>query len=66
MNRYTRGQRLLLAVGLPFGLTIVILNVSSALGASESTKDKIVLVGMCALLVGVGWMVWNLFRKPGS
>lgn len=43
MKRYTRGQKLLFATALPFSLSIVILNVSSALGASEPTKDKIVL-----------------------
>lgn len=66
MKRYTRGQKLLLPIGLPLGFTIVILNVSSALGASEATKDKIVLVGMCAFLIGVGWATWASFRKPRS
>lgn len=64
MKRYTRGQELLFAIGLPLGLTIVILNVSSALGAFESTKDKIVLVEMCAFAIGLGWAIWSSVRKP--
>jgi len=64
MNRYTRAQKLLFAIGLPFGLMIVVLNVASAFGASESTKDKIVLVGMCAFLIGLGWATWIWVRKP--
>lgn len=64
MKRYTRGQKLLFAIGLPLGLTIVILNISSALGASESTKDKIVLLGMCAFVGGLGLAIWTSVRKP--
>ncbi len=66
MNRYTRAQKLLLAIELPFGLMIVILNVASAFGASEPAKDLFVLVGMCAFLIGIGWATWTWVRKPRS
>lgn len=66
MKRYARAQKLLFAIGLPFGLTIVVLNVGSAFGASESAKDKIVLVGMCAFLIGLGWATWTWVRKPSG
>ena len=64
MKRYTRGQKLILAIGLPFGLTILAVNFSSALGASESIKDNIVLIGISALLIGLGWAAWAWVRKP--
>ena len=55
MKRYTRRQTLILAIGLPFGLTILAVNIGSALGASEPTKDNIILVGIAAFLIGLGW-----------
>jgi hypothetical protein len=64
MKRYTRGQKLILAIGLPFGLTILAVNISSALGAPEPIKDNIVLVGISAFLIGLGWAAWTLVRKP--
>ena len=64
MGRYTRGQKLALMIGLPFGLTIVAVNIGSALGASERLKDNIVLVGMSAFLFGLGWAAWTWLREP--
>lgn len=64
MGRYTRGQKIALMIGLPFGLTIVAVNISSALGASETVKDKIVLVGISAFLIGLGWAAWTWLREP--
>jgi hypothetical protein len=64
MKRYTRGQKLILAIGLPFGLTILAVNISSALGAPEPIKENIALVGISAFLVGLGWAAWTLVRKP--
>ena len=64
MKRYTRGQAMILAIGLPFGLTILAVNILSALGASESTKDNIVLAGMSAFTIGLGWAIWTLVGKP--
>jgi hypothetical protein len=63
-DRYTRGQKLILAIGLPFGLTILAVNISGALGASESIKDNIVLAGMSVFLIGLGWATWTWVRKP--
>lgn len=63
MNRYTRAQKLLFAIGLPLGLMIVVLNVASAFGASKPAKDLIVLVGMCAFCIGIGWATWTWVRK---
>ena len=63
-DRYTRGQKLILAIGLPFGLTILAVNISSALGASEPIKDNIVLAGMSAFLIGLGWAAWTWVRRP--
>ena len=64
MDRYTRARKLLLAIGLPLGLMIVILNLASAFGASERAKNLIVLTGICAFLIGIGWATWTSVRKP--
>jgi len=64
MKRYARSQKLILATGLLFGLTILAVNISSALGASESIKDNVVLVGMSAFLIGLAWAAWTWVRKP--
>jgi hypothetical protein len=66
MSRYTRRQKLILAVGLPLGVTILAVNFSSAVGASEATKDNIVLAGLIAFLIGIGWAIWTLVRRPKS
>lgn len=55
MKRYTRGQKLILATGLPFGLTILAVNISSALGAFEAIKDNIIVTGVTAFLAGLGY-----------
>lgn len=64
MKRYTRRQKLILALGLPFGVTILAVNFVSALGASEPIKNNIVLAGIIAFLIGIGWAIWTLVRKP--
>ena len=64
MKRYTHRKKLILALGLPFGVTILAVNLASALGASEPMKDNIVLAGIVVLLIGAGWAIWSLVRKP--
>lgn len=63
MKRYTRSQVRLLSLAMPIGLTIVVVNVSSALGASEPVKDSIVLIGFFAVLAGLGWTAWTFVRR---
>lgn len=63
MKRYTRGQQRLLALAMPFSLTIVAVNVASALGASEPVKDNIILLGLFAMLAGLGWTAWTFFGR---
>jgi|JI7StandDraft_1071085.scaffolds.fasta_scaffold294477_2 hypothetical protein len=63
MKRYTRSQKRLLALAMPVALTIVAVNVSSALGASEAVKDNIVLMGLFAVLAGLGWTAWTFVRR---
>ena len=63
MKRYTPRQERLLALAMPFCLTIVAVNVSSALGASEPVKDNIVLMGLFAVLAGLGWTAWTFVRR---
>jgi hypothetical protein len=63
MKRYTRSQERLLALTMPFAVTIVAVNVSSALGASEAIKDNVVLIGLFAVLAGLGWTAWTFVRR---
>jgi len=64
MKHLATRQKRILALVMPFGLTVVGVNIGSVLGASESTKDNIVLLGMAAFLIGLGWAIWTLVRKP--
>lgn len=66
MKHLTTRQRRILALVMPFGLTVVGVNIGSVLGASEATKDNIVLLGTVAFLVGLGWAIWTLVRKSGG
>lgn len=63
MKRYTPRQERILALTMPFSLTIVAVNVSSALGASEPVKDNIVVMGLFAVLAGLGWTAWTFVRR---
>lgn len=62
-TRYTRRQKFLLAMALPFGVTILAVNIASALGASESTKDNIVLADVIAFVLAISWAIWTSVRK---
>lgn len=57
-----------IALGIPFPLLVVVLNVSSALGASERFKDGVVVIGGLATIIGLGikiWFVMNRRRADG-
>jgi uncharacterized protein (DUF1501 family) len=56
-------QRLLLASALPFGLTVVGVNFASALGASESFKDALVVAGLVGLLVALSVVAWKAYQE---
>jgi len=63
MKRYTPRQERLLALSMPFCLTIVAVNIASALEASEPVKDTIILIGLFAVLAGLAWTAWTFVRR---
>lgn len=52
-------RRMLLATGLASSILIVVLNVASALGASEPFKDAIVTVGLIGMLLAPVIVAWK-------
>ena len=52
-----------MALGLPFPLLVVVLNVSSALGASERFKDGVVVIGGLATIIGLGVKIWLVVNR---
>jgi hypothetical protein len=56
---------MLFAAALPGGFLFVVLSVASALGASESSKDAIVIAGLAGMIVAPVIEVWRAFKDPG-
>jgi hypothetical protein len=57
-------RRMLFAAALPFGFSFVVLNVASALGASESSKDVIVMAGIAGMLLAPAIVALRASKDP--
>jgi hypothetical protein len=55
---------MLFAAALPFGFSVVVLSLASALGAPQSSKDAIVMAGLAGMLLAPAIVALRASKDP--